>query len=82
LTIKKLGKNRRIDDRLQLSATILAQWRGPVTSIKTLDYLHWAMRAVSYRRISVAFKMASNYGTFFDCYFVCCHPGSRWGNMT
>jgi hypothetical protein len=35
-----------------------------VTSIEALDHLYWAMHAVLYRRISVAVKMASNYGFF------------------
>jgi hypothetical protein len=26
--------------------------------------------------------MASNYGIFFDCCFVCCYPGGHWGNTT
>ncbi len=82
LLMKKLAKNRRIGDRLQLLATILAQWWWPGTSIEALDHLYWAMHAVLYQRISVAVKTASNYGTFFDCCFICCCPGGRWGNTT
>jgi hypothetical protein len=79
---KNSEKTRRIGDRLQLSAAILAQWWWPVTSIEALDHLYWEMCTVSYRRISAAVKMASNYGTFFDCCFVCCCPGGRWSNRT
>jgi hypothetical protein len=63
--MKKLGKNWRISNQLQLLATILAQWQWPVTSIKALDHLYWAMHAVSYRHISAAVETASDYGTFF-----------------
>ncbi len=80
--MKKLRKKRRISDRLQLSAAILARWQWPVTSIEALDHLYWAMHAVLYRCISAAVETASNYGTFFDYCFVCCCPGGRWGNTT
>ncbi len=52
-----------------------------MASNKVLNVLYWVMRAVSYRRTAVAIKMASLFGTFFDCCFVCCCPGSCWGNI-
>jgi hypothetical protein len=51
-----------------------------VASNKALILLYQAMRTVLYRHTAAAIKMASLFGTFFDCYFVCCCPGSRWGN--
>ncbi len=36
---------------------ILAQWRHPVASGVAMNSLHWAMRAVSYRRISLAVEL-------------------------
>jgi hypothetical protein len=78
--MKKLIKNRHIGDQLQLSAAILAQWWRLVASNKALNLLHWAMCAVTYRRIAMAIKMASFLGVFVDwCLFACC-PGGRWGN--
>jgi hypothetical protein len=38
------------------------------------------MRAVLYWRTTMAIKMASLFGTFFCCRFVCCCPGGCWGN--
>ncbi len=63
-----------------LSGIILAQWLSPVTSSEALDLLHWAMRAVMYRRIAMAIKIASFAGVFVDCCLYACCPGGRWGN--
>ncbi len=60
---------------------ILARWRHPVASSKALDFLHWAMRAGTYRRIAMAIKTASFVGVFVECFLFACCPGSRWGNM-
>jgi hypothetical protein len=75
-TKKKQGRL----DQLQLLAAILARWRRLVASNKAINLLYWAMRAVLYQRTAAAIKMASLFGTFFCCLFVCCCPGSRWGN--
>jgi hypothetical protein len=56
-----------------LLAAILAQWQHPVASSEALDLLHWAMCAVTYRRIAMAIKTASFVDVFVDCcLFVCC----------
>jgi hypothetical protein len=79
--MKKLIKNRNMRDQLQrLLATILAQWRRLVASNKALNLLHWAMCAVTYRRIAMAIKTASFLGVFADCCLFACCPGGRWGN--
>jgi hypothetical protein len=52
-------------DQLHLLAAILAQWRRPVASTKTLNLLHWAMCALLYRRTAAAIKMASKLLHFF-----------------
>jgi hypothetical protein len=62
---KKLEKYQRMHDRLHLLAAIITQWQHPVASTKALDLLHWAMRAVSYRRTAMAIKMAIKVGQFF-----------------
>jgi hypothetical protein len=67
-------------DRLQLPATILAQWQCPVASTKALDILHRAMCAGSYRRTASAIKTAGKAGPIFHRCFVCCHPGGCRGN--
>ena len=60
---------------------MLAQWWHPIASSEALDLLHWAMCAVSYRRIAMAIEMASFVGVFFvDCCLFACCPGGRWGN--
>ncbi len=64
-----------------LLGIILAQWQRPVASSEALDLLHWAMRAVTYRRIAMAIEMASFAGVFVDCCLYACCPGGRWGNM-
>ncbi len=78
--MKKLGTNQGRLDQLQLLAAILPQWQCLVASNKALNLLYWAMHAVLYRCTTGAIKMASLFGTFFCCHFVCCCPGSRWGN--
>jgi hypothetical protein len=60
---------------------ILAQWQHPVASSEALDLLHWAMHAVTYRRIAMAIKTASFLGVFVDCCLFACCPGGCWGNM-
>jgi hypothetical protein len=67
-------------DQLQLLATILAQCWCLVTSYKALNLLHWAMCAVTYRRIPTAINLATFLGAFFDCCLFACCPGGRWGN--
>jgi hypothetical protein len=64
-----------------LLGIILAQWRRPVASSEALDLLHQAMRAVMYRHIAMAIKMASFAGVFFYCCLYACCPGGCWGNM-
>ncbi len=63
-----------------LSGVILAQWQRPVASIEALDLLHQAMRAVTYRRIAMAIKMAIFARVFVDCCLYACCPGGRWGD--
>jgi hypothetical protein len=67
-------------DQLHLLAAILAQWQCPVAFTIALDLLHWAMHAVLYRCTATAIKMARKVGPFFCRCFVCCCPGSHWGN--
>ncbi len=47
-----------------LLGIILAQWRHPVASSEALDLLHWAICAVTYRRIAMAIKMACFLGVY------------------
>ncbi len=63
-----------------LLGVILAQWQRPVASIKALDLLHWAMRAVTYRRIAMAIEMAIFARVFVDCCLYACCPGGHWGD--
>ena len=63
-----------------LSEQVLARWWHPVASSEVLDLLHWAMRAVLYRRITMAIKTASFVGVFVDCCLFACCPGGCWGN--
>ncbi len=63
-----------------LSERALAQWWHPVASSETLEILHRAMRAVSYRCITMAIETASKVGVLFDCCFVDCCPDRRWGD--
>ncbi len=59
---------------------ILARWQHPVASSEALDLLHQAMRAVTYRLIAVAIKMASFVGVFVDCCLFACCLGGCWGD--
>jgi len=43
---------------------LVARWRRLVASIKALDLLHWAMRAVSHHRTAMAIEIASDGGAF------------------
>ncbi len=78
--MKKLVKKWHMRDQLQLSATILAQWRHLVASNKALNLLHREICAVTYQRIAMASKTASFLGVFVDCCLFACCPGGRWGN--
>jgi hypothetical protein len=49
-----------------------------VASSEALDLLHWAMHAVTYRRITMAIKTASKVGVFFCCCLSAFRPGGRW----
>ncbi len=78
---ENIEKNRRSHVCTMLSGVTLPQWRRPVTSIEALDLLHWVMRAVRYRRIAMAIKMAIFAHVFVDCCLYACCPGGCWGNM-
>jgi len=43
---------------------VVARWRRLVASIKALDLLHRAMRAVSHHRTAMAIEIASDGGAF------------------
>jgi hypothetical protein len=77
---ENIEKNHCSHVPTMLLGIILAQWRRPVASSEALDLLHWAMHAVTYRRIAMAIKMASFAGVFVDCCLYACCPGGRWGN--
>jgi len=47
------------------TAQALDPWWHPVVSIEALDVLYWMMRPVSYCRIRMAIKIASDLPTFF-----------------
>ncbi len=51
-----------------------------MASSEALDLLYQAIHAVTYRRITMAIKMACFLGVFVDCCLFACCPGSRWGN--
>ncbi len=51
-----------------------------MASSKALDLVHQGMRAVMYRRIAVAIKIASFVGVIVDCCLFACYPGGHWGN--
>jgi hypothetical protein len=80
LIMKKLKNNLYWHDQLLLLEQALAQWRCPVASSEALHLLHRVMRAVTYRHIAMAIKTASKVGVFLHHCFICCCPGSRWGN--
>jgi hypothetical protein len=67
--------------RWLLSAAILTQWQHLVASNKILNLFYQAMHVVSYQCTAAAIKMASKVGPFFHHRFICCCPGSRWGDM-
>ncbi len=50
-----------------LSNIIFARWWHPVASSEALDLLHWAICAVTFRRIAIAIKTACFLGVFVDC---------------
>ncbi len=64
-----------------LSERVLDQCWHPMASSEAMDLLYRAMCMVLFRRTAAAIKMASLFGTFFCRRFVCCCPGSCWGNM-
>jgi len=43
---------------------VVTRWRHLVASIKALDLLHWAMRAVLHHRTAMAIEIASDGGAF------------------
>ncbi len=73
-------KKRRSHVQFMLLDIILARWRRPVASGEALDLLHRAMRAVTYRHITMAIKMASFAGVFVDCCLFACCPGGFLGD--
>jgi hypothetical protein len=75
---KNIKKKSRSHVLNMLSGVILARWQHPVVSIEAPDLLHWAMRAVMYRRIAMAIEMAIFARVFVDCcLYACCHGGRR-----
>ncbi len=50
-----------------------------MASSEALDLLHWAMHAVTYRRIAMAIKTATFLGVFVDCCLFACigHVGPQ-----
>jgi len=46
-----------------ISERVLAQWWRLVAFVKATNFLHRAMRSVSYRRIATVIEMASKVGT-------------------
>jgi hypothetical protein len=60
---------------------ILAQWQRPAASRKAMNLLHQAMHMVLYQHTTMVIKMSRKIGAFFHHCFVCCCPGSHWGNM-
>jgi hypothetical protein len=77
---ENIKNNRRSHDRFILLDIILTQWRRPVASSEALDLLHWAICAVTYRRIAMAIKTACFLGVFVDCCLFACCPGGCWGD--
>ncbi len=51
-----------------------------MASSEALDLHHRVMRAVTYRHIAMAIKMAIFAGVFNDCCLYACCPGGRWGD--
>jgi hypothetical protein len=77
---EEIKKKRRSHVPTMLLGIILARLQRPVASSETLDLLHWAMRAVTYRCITMAIEMTIFAGVFVDCCLYACCPGGRWGN--
>jgi hypothetical protein len=77
---ENIKKKRRSHVRCMLLDIILTRWQHPVASSEALDLLHWAMHAVTYRRITMAIKTATFLGVFVDCCLYACCPGGRWGD--
>jgi hypothetical protein len=78
--MKPINKNWCRYVLFMLLDIISAQWRHPVASTEALDLLYWAMQGVMYRRIAITIEMASKASVCFCHCFVCCCPGSCWGN--
>jgi hypothetical protein len=51
-----------------------------MASSEAPDLLHWAIHAVTYRRIAMAIKTACFLGVFVDCCLFGCCPGGHWGD--
>ncbi len=78
--MKNIEQNRHWHVPFMLSEQVLAQWWHPVASSEALDLLHLAMHAILYRCITMAIETANKVGVLFDCCFVDCCPGGRWGD--
>jgi hypothetical protein len=48
-----------------ISERVLARWRRLVAFMKSMNHLHWVMRALEYRRITVAIETAIKVGTYY-----------------
>jgi hypothetical protein len=46
-----------------ISERVLARWRRLVAFMKSMNHLHWVMRALEYRRITVAIEI--KVGTYY-----------------
>ncbi len=68
---ENIEKNHRSHVQFMLLDIILARWWRPVASREDLDLLHWAMCAVTHRRIAMAIKMATILGVLL---IVVCLP--------
>jgi hypothetical protein len=77
---ENIKENHHSHVQFMLLDIILAQWQHLVASSEALDLLHWAMHAVTYRRIAMAIKMATFLGVFTDCCLFACCPGGCWGD--
>jgi hypothetical protein len=80
LTMKNIKQNWCWHVPFMLLEQVLAQWWHPVASSEATNHLFRAMRAVLHRCIAMATETASKVGVLFDCCFVDCCPGGRWGN--
>jgi len=59
-------------DRRGNTVQALTQWRHPVASSEALDMLYQAMQPASYRCITMAIKITSNFHAFFLPLIFCC----------